>query len=638
MFWRLDSVPPLSHHVAMNGGFRGRVDAVLLVLALALTMSAPLAVAEPAIAKEKAPACPRKIGGFKVDGSRIGDNVVDCYYTTKNWNARDGHITLAVFWRPDTPDERAQCDYRNPPPLDPSGGGTYHGTLFRTDRAAYGNYHLTEGRRIKRAQAEAALRKLIKRAVPLAHPCIPEPLAEDVLACPLVVGDMFVRRDWYGGDAPAVETGRSEAAATEYSLECDYRHAYRDDSQSGNTSLDLRINWWEGDLEDYLVGSYCSAQHDDSGQDTYFRDGVHPLEVRIDNEFAAAGGQELADRLASLAAARTQLCPGASVPEPAPGDVDAPVAGTTTSIVLSGGPGDEPPAVGTTMAMPEDDQHRIVIGGLDGEVIREEFLGDEATIVGYGPIATDADGNWAVSVEVDVSVAVQPTVATSPSPAPSVHSSTPAASAEPSVVPVASDEPTAAPTVQPAPTVSPASTAEPTITPAEEPTSDAEATPEPASSPTPVPPPQMIGMPAALTDYVAGLEPEAAGVVRDLTDYLGWLGDDIVVTGQGEVTVPASAIAALRTLAPELVGKIRLVPGGFIVESYVDILVTPVIGEDGLIEFRTNRLPDKIRSHEIVRALVMALNNYVVESGGRFRTISVTPEGLTVTAERRAED
>ncbi len=89
-------------------------------------------------------------------------------------------------------------------------------------------------------------------------------------------------------------------------------------------------------------------------------------------------------------------------------------------------------------------------------------------------------------------------------------------------------------------------------------------------------------------------------------------------------------------LAPDLVDEIRLVSGGFIVEGYIDVRVTPVIGEDGLIEFRTSHLQDRIGSHEIVKALVVALNNYVLESGGRFRTISITPEGLTVTAEARA--
>jgi hypothetical protein len=241
----------------MSGGSPGRLAAVLIVLAVVLTTGAFFAVAEPVAAKGKAPTCPKKIGGFKTDGRRVGDNVVDCYYTTRKWNARDGSITLAVFWRPDTPDERAQCDYRDPPPLDPSTKGSYHGTLFRSDRAAYGNYSLSEGRRIKQTQAEAALRKLIGRAAPLAHPCVPEPepVVEEALACPLVIGGMFVRDDWYGGDPPAVETGRSEDGATEYALECDYRYAYRDDSQSGNLSVDLRVSWWEGDPENFYVGT-----------------------------------------------------------------------------------------------------------------------------------------------------------------------------------------------------------------------------------------------------------------------------------------------------------------------------------------------------------------------------------------------
>ncbi len=292
---------------------------------------------------------------------------------------------------------------------------------------------------------------------------------------------------------------------------------------------------------------------------------------------------------------------------------------TETTIVLSGGPGEEPPAMGTTVPMPEDDQHRIVIGGLDGEVIRGEYLGDQATIVGYGPMATDADGNWSVSVEVEASTATAPS-AEPPSPVPSTTSSVPAPSETPSPLPTASPlpAPSATPHAVPPP--------EPSPTPAP--------TPEPVTSPTPAPPPEMIGMPDAVVDYVAGLEPEAAGAVRDLTDYLGVLGDELIEEGAGEVTIPASDLASLRLLAPGFVNEIRLVSGGIVVDSVVDVRVMPVIGQDGLIEFRTNRLQDRIGSHEIVKALVLALNNYVVESGGRFRTISITPEGLTVTAER----
>ncbi len=602
---------------------RMRIVNLLVTLSLAVTLTGLDAVSTDAKGGKAAAACPKKIGGFTLDDTRVGNGVVDCYYMTKNWNARDGWIRLDAFWRPDTPDERVQCDRRNPP-RKPSSAGI----IFRPDRAVHGSYSVTEGRRIKEAQAVAALRKLIKKVAPLGHPCIPEPepVTADVLACPLVIGDTFVRRDWYGGDPAAVETGRREDGRTEYILECDYRYAYRDDNQSGNLSLDLRINWWEGDPDHPLVGQYCRARTTDGGSDTSIRDGIHPLEVRIDNEFASAGGQEVADRLTRLAAARTQLCPGASASELGP-DAAAPEARTTTTtaIVLGGGPGDEPPVVGSMIPMPEDDQHRIVIGGLGGEVIREEFLGDQATIVGFGPMATDAEGNWSVSVDVEAGIASAP-----PSPAPSTGPPSP--------------EPSAAPELSSAPSPPPAPTEEPTIAPAPVPSPSAAPTPasvmtpDPASSPTPVPPPEMVGVPEALDDYVAGLEPEAAGAVRNLTDYLGALGDEIATEGRGEVTIPASDLAELRRLVPGLVDEIKLVSGGIIVDSYIDVRVTPVIGKDGLIEFRTNHLQDRIRAHTIVKALVVALNNYVVESGGRFRTVSVTPEGLTVTAERRAEN
>ena len=272
-------------------------------------------------------------------------------------------------------------------------------------------------------------------------------------------------------------------------------------------------------------------------------------------------------------------------------DPDTTAGLTTTTIVLSGSPGEEPPLNGATVPVPEDEQHRIVIGGLDGEVIREESLGEEATIVGFGPMATDAEGNWSVSVDVEASTAPAPA---SPVPSPAPASPVPSA-APPSPVPSEAPVPSVAPSSAPAASPLAAPSVTPPVTPSPEPvvTPGPLASAAPRSSPTPVPPPEMVGLPEALADYVAGLEPEAAGVVRDLTDYLGWLGDDIVVSGTGEVTIPASAIAALRVLAPDLVDEIRLVSGGLIVEGYVDVRVTPVIGEDGLIEFRTSHLQDR---------------------------------------------
>jgi hypothetical protein len=56
-----------------------------------------------------------------------------------------------------------------------------------------------------------------------------------------------------------------------------------------------------------------------------------------------------------------------------------------------------------------------------------------------------------------------------------------------------------------------------------------------------------------------------------------------------------------------------------------------VIGPDGLIEVRLSEYRI-VEYHPIVEAFVAALNGYVAERDGRFSAISVTPEGITLTA------
>ena len=58
-----------------------------------------------------------------------------------------------------------------------------------------------------------------------------------------------------------------------------------------------------------------------------------------------------------------------------------------------------------------------------------------------------------------------------------------------------------------------------------------------------------------------------------------------------------------------------------------------MIGDDGLISVKLSQY-QLVTLSPVVRALVAALNGYVAERGGRFTSVSVTPEGLTVTAER----
>ncbi len=144
-------------------------------------------------------------------------------------------------------------------------------------------------------------------------------------------------------------------------------------------------------------------------------------------------------------------------------------------------------------------------------------------------------------------------------------------------------------------------------------------------------------MPDSVADLVAGLPPEGAGAVRDLTDHLAVLGEMLEDSESGEVTVPASDISSLRALAPDLVQEVWLTSGAIVIATndpdIGSILVKPLRGEDGLIEVRLNRLW-LLEYHPMVRVLVGALNGYVVDHGGRFSEVTVTPEGLIVTAER----
>ena len=104
---------------------------------------------------------------------------------------------------------------------------------------------------------------------------------------------------------------------------------------------------------------------------------------------------------------------------------------------------------------------------------------------------------------------------------------------------------------------------------------------------------------------------------------------------------PASDISSLRALAPDLVKEVWLASGSIVVSTNKpkigSILVTPVRGEDGLITVTLGR-HKLLELHPIVGVLVATLNGYVVENGGRFTKVTVTPEGITLTAERKAPE
>jgi len=610
------------------GGQPDRLTVVIATMVAAVILvGATLSVNAPAVAAKKSKglvACPAKVGPYKLDEVTVQGNTGQiCDY---HHSKRPGWAFLMVIWHADEPRERSRCSTRAPRfTIDDDGLGA---KFDSASRKVDGLVSISDQSKMPIADAEEPLRQLVAATEALAHTCVPEAPAgsADGPSCPLLLPHDLVRTDWYVSEAQVVEV-LGDGSDNRYGLTCTYMPAYTEDGDA----VYVKLEWREGDPG---RSSLCNMRVKEFVHSTKHQLGYHPVSVDISNEFAERwDGQSLADALVAAAAARTSRCPDA--PEgPAPyendvapddpgpaGATGSPDAGVTT-IVLSGGPADEPPAIGATIELPEDDQHQLVVGGPDGEVIREEFLGDQATISGYGPIVTDAEGNWSVLVDVDVSTAAAPTpqATTAPTAEPTV---------EPTPVPVTpapTDEPTPAPTV------------EPTTAPTVEPTAAPSTAPGPTASPTAVPPPVLVGVPDSVAALVADLPPEAAGAVRNLTDQVFLLGEDLAKDGAGEVTIRASDIASLRALAPDLVTEVWLKKDAIVISTNSrvigSILVKPVIGQDGLIEVKLNRFK-MAESHHLVRTLVAALNGYVDGQGGRFSKVSVTPDGLEVIAERK---
>ncbi len=354
-------------------------------------------------------ACPQKVGKYRLDGVDVRSDGREqlCTYThPKRYNA--GSVSLRVEWWPDIAGERERCDFRDPGLVAREG---YQGEIWETGSPlsrVEGVLHFIYEPSVSPGKAEGPLRRLIEAAEPLAHPCVPDVAAtlDDDLSCPLRLPGDLIRSDWYEGSAQVIKS-LGDPSKKSYDLHCTYVPAYTEDGDE----VSVRVDWREGDP---TKGSTCipRTKHFESVVDARYdttstRLGFHPVSIEISDTFAASPlGRRFADRLASAAAARTQRCPDA--PDgPAPYEEGVAAASSadasgTTTIVLSGGPGEERPSVGTIIELPADDQHQLVIGGIDGEVIREEFIGDRATISAYGPLVTDADGNWSVLVTVGV--------------------------------------------------------------------------------------------------------------------------------------------------------------------------------------------------------------------------------------------
>lgn len=596
-----------------------RHKAVLATVVLVAALVAPTLIVDiPAVhaAKKDKPlvACPGKVGVYKLKDVKASADVHQqvCRYDHPK-PRKKGWAVLDVDWWPDEDGERRPCRTRKPTvtALPATTGQDWQ--LTSPTRNVRGIVSLSDEGPVSLAEAEAPLRRLVAAAEPLAHPCVPsgEPAPDAGPACPLLLPGDLVRTDWYAGD-PQVAKALGDGSGGRFGLRCLYAPAYEADG--GAVMVQLR--WKEGDPgANYM----CSPESKEVRDTVTWRLGYHPIEVEMSREFVERwNGDALADALVAAAAQRTQRCsdapdgpaPYADAPLPTPG---APT--TSTDIVLGGGPGEMLPVLGAIMVLPEDDQHAIVIGGPNGEVIREDFIGDHGTVIGVGPIVTDLDGNWSVLVSVE------PATARAPSQAP-----TPPPTLAPSLDP---EEP-----ASPDPSDEPARTETGTSTGADSP-----ATPTGTLAPTSAPPPTIDATPEATPwperEEIPGLGPEAQAAVDNVADSVEILGEILEDEGAGEVTIPAVDIELLIALAPDLATSVKLGSGSIIVTiGRLDIHVIPDIGKAGLIEVNLSRSAyDWVKSTEVVQGLTRALNAGVDKRDGRFRTVRVTPEGITLTAE-----
>jgi hypothetical protein len=524
--------------------------------------------------------CPRRVGGQvnRASDIGIGETSRQCFYTQRR--PRDGTVRLAVNWRSDAPESRRRCVSRDPEPLDGGAGGPedFNRTLHDPTAAVTGTYHVTEGRRVSREAAEAALRSMMDDAARLAHPCVPTVdvarEGAELLDCPLVIGDWYVRADWYGDPAPAMEAA-GDPADRRFQITCRYWYAYQDEGDS----VSLRVDWLERGTDDPLATSYCRAERSDDGTTTRITGGVAPVLARGSSELLAAGGTEVLDALVAIAIAQVPRC-GSGTPD-TPDTADTPVR--WTSIILSGGPGDPRPSVGGVVVFDEDDRYGVVVGGPDGVVLRDEYLGVGGTIVAIGGIAIAEDGTWSIiaTIDLDAPPAPDPSAAGASPPVPSPRS--PGESATPAPA-------TPAPTT-PIPTPSPAT-------------------------------PRPVG-------------PAAAAIVEAIAAQVDALGRQVAERGAGSTRISAALLGGLVALAPDVATSIRPAAGTIVVTTELgEVLVTPDIGADGLVEFHLSRFA-WATTLPVVQRLVASLNAGVVARGARFRMVGVTPDGVELVAERR---
>ena len=480
-------------------------------------------------------------------------------------------------------------------------------------------------------------------------------------ACPAKLGPLRLSSSGEGEDGSAYGEFR-----------CFYR------SEDWNKQTTIRASWvskTDPAATLNLESTYCERTDED-----YLGSGQHGDETRNGLVFPLAGKRfilatylgtndgpsvdqikKVARKVALSYASLAATCPGApdegSLTE-ADLDPDAALGITETTVILSGIDAEDVPAIGTRMALPQDDQHALVVGGADGVVIREEFIGTSGVVKEVGLVIVDEDGKRHVLVTLEVTppdradadglsadevgtadgadgdhgAAAEPAdgdlgagvTDTSPD---ADDTSTGSGSGSPDTddgaVP-AGDQATDAVTAgQPRDETDSAVAAGGTGTPDE----DSVEQEAPAAGAAPAKPPATDGLPK--------LNGKATKALQKVASRIEDLGRQIDKNGSGEKRIPRKVIEGLVALRPGLVSKLRLGSGTIIVTTSVgDINVTPVVGhESGLIEVRLSKFA-WLRNHVTVRHLVSALNSGISQRpGARFRMISVTPDGIVVQAE-----
>ncbi len=233
--------------------------AALTVGALPFDSDEMTVAAKEAKKAEQVVKCPKKVGGMRNHSEARGDGHLQCFYMRKG-QKDDSGVRLAVHWRPDEPGRRSSCWSRDPQPVINQAGGpeALNVGLRSPTHQVSGTYYVDEGKHMSVGAAEAGLLKMIKAAEKVAHPCVPAdaPITVDGFTCPLVIGDTYVREDWYGDEPPAIRPPR-DATRNDYGFACNYDHAYSEEGGIGRIELE-----WLGGTPDEQELEWACAENE----------------------------------------------------------------------------------------------------------------------------------------------------------------------------------------------------------------------------------------------------------------------------------------------------------------------------------------------------------------------------------------